>query len=235
MSAAAAVQPRSENLALIFQEMLTATVRLRANRQAVSDAESFRANMREAIRTADADSRKRGYAPEDFKVALFAVVAFLDESILNSRNPLFSDWPRKPLQEEIFGGHVAGETFFRNIDRMLSAPETEVLADVLEVYQLCLLLGYVGRYSVSGRGELRAVRDSIADKIRRIRPYSSALSPSWAPVAGETRGSQRDVWLRRWIYVAAACFVLLVVLFISFRISLSGGASELADLAARSR
>lgn len=234
MPSATVPQPRAENLALIFQEMLTATVRLRANRQAVSDSESFRANMREAIRTADAEARKRGYAPEDFKVALFGAVAFLDESILNSRNPLFSDWPRKPLQEEIFGGHVAGEIFFQNVDRMLSAPETEVLADVLEVYQLCLLLGYLGRYSVSGRGEVRAVRDSIADKIRRIRPYSPALSPSWAPAAGETP-SQRDVWLRRWVYSSAVCFLLMVGLYASFKVSLSHGASQLAEIAAGNR
>ena len=34
-------QTRTENLALHFQEVLTAIVRLRANRQAVSDAESL--------------------------------------------------------------------------------------------------------------------------------------------------------------------------------------------------
>ena len=35
-------QTQIENLALHFQEVLTAIVRLRANRQTVSDAESFR-------------------------------------------------------------------------------------------------------------------------------------------------------------------------------------------------
>ena len=40
-------QTRTENLALHFQEVLTAIVRLRANRQAVSDAESFRHHIRE--------------------------------------------------------------------------------------------------------------------------------------------------------------------------------------------
>ena len=54
------------------------------------------------------------------RLATFAVVAFLDESILNSNNPLFADWPRMPLQEELFGVHTAGEMFFNCIDRLMA-------------------------------------------------------------------------------------------------------------------
>src|SRR5260370_11786724 len=78
-----------ENLALVFQEILTAIERLRSNRQVVPDAEAFRAQIREAFKSADREGRQRGYSPEDIRLATFAVVAFLDESILNSRNPVF--------------------------------------------------------------------------------------------------------------------------------------------------
>src|SRR5438445_9500773 len=140
---------RAENLALVLQEVLTAIVRLRSNRQAVSDANSFRAHMREALKSADNEGRRYGYSGEDIQLAVFAVVAFLDESILNSRNPMFADWPRKPLQEELFGVHVAGEIFFRNLERLLKDSDSPSLADLLEVYLLCLLLGFAGRYSIS--------------------------------------------------------------------------------------
>src|ERR1022692_3649887 len=46
VSASPPTSSRPENLALIFQELFTAIVRLRANRQAVSDAESFRHHIR---------------------------------------------------------------------------------------------------------------------------------------------------------------------------------------------
>src|SRR5215831_19338720 len=98
-------QTRTENLALNFQEVITAIVRLRANRQAVSDAESFRHQMREALRLAAGEAQRAGYQTEDIKLAAFATVALLDEVILNSQNRLFADWPRKPLQEEMFGIH----------------------------------------------------------------------------------------------------------------------------------
>src|SRR5437763_8297043 len=153
-------QRHSANLALHFQEPLTAVVRLRANRQSVSDAESFRHHMREALKMSSEDAQRDGYSADDIKLAAFATVALLDESILNSRNPLFADWPRKPLQEELFGTHIAGETFFQNAHQLLSRDDSPEIADVLEIYHLCLLLGYRGRYSTGNTGELKWTADA---------------------------------------------------------------------------
>src|SRR5437667_12460049 len=76
---------RMENLAFVFQELLTVGERLRSNRQQVSDAASFRAQIWGAVKLADDEARRRGYTAEDIELAIFAVVAFLDESILNLR------------------------------------------------------------------------------------------------------------------------------------------------------
>ena len=103
---------RPENLALIFQDVLTAIERLRANRQGVTDANAFRHHTREALKTAASQALAAGYTADDTRHATFAAVAFLDESVLNSQNPIFADWLRKPLQEELFGTHIAGEEFF---------------------------------------------------------------------------------------------------------------------------
>lgn len=222
-----AVTTRKENLAIAFQEPLTAIERVRANRQGVSDAESFRAQFRNSLEAAGRQARESGYSPEDVRLAMFAVVAFLDESILNARNPVFADWPRKPLQEEIFGGHQAGEIFFQNITRLMAQSDSAVLADVLEVYQLCILLGYGGRYSVAGKGELKSISDSIAARIRRIRGSSSELSPAWAPAAGTVARSQADPWVRRLAYAAISCAGLMIVLFLIFKLALSSGQADL--------
>jgi len=56
-----------------------------------------------------------------------------------------------------------GVVFFEKLERFCSRRDSEQLADILEVYLLCLLLGFEGRYSGSLRGEL----DSIAEKVRR--------------------------------------------------------------------
>jgi type VI secretion system protein ImpK len=228
-------QRRMDNLALVFQEILTAIVRLRTNRQVVTDAELFRGQMREALRTADQDARNRGYTSEQSKLAIFAAVAFLDESILNLQHPVFSQWPRKPLQEELFGVHIAGEIFFRNLERLLGQRDSHDVADVLEIHELCLLLGFRGRYGIGGQAELRSVIDSVAEKIRRIRGGSGDLSPRWMIPPGAVRMTRSDPWVRRLMWGAVSCVVLLLLLFVVFKVSLGSGASDVRAVPAQVR
>jgi type VI secretion system protein ImpK len=226
---------RSENLAFAFQEVLTVGERLRANRQAVSDAASFRQQIREALKSADGEARKRGYTGDDVQLSIFAVVAFLDESILNLRNPIFAEWPRQPLQEEMFGHHVAGEIFFQNLQKILSRDDSQETADLLEVYHLCLLLGFAGRYSLSGRGELRSIITTVGDKIRRIRQSPPDLSPAWSlpNEAIQTGGS--DPWIKRLMFSAIGCFVVALLLFILYKVFLGSGVSSLERIASQGR
>ena len=229
-----AVRP-AENLALTLQEVLTAIVRLRSNRQAVSDANSFRIHMREALKAADQEARKRGYNADTIQLAIFAVVVFLDESILNSRNPLFADWPRKPLQEELFGTHMAGEVFFQNLQKLLGQTDSPDLADLLEVYYLCVLLGFGGRYSMGNKGDLRAIIDAVGEKIRRTRGYAADLSPAWMLPKEAGRSSAGDPWIRNLAIAAIACLALVIVLFAIFKFSLGSGVSDLRALAVQGR
>lgn len=221
---------RADNMALIFQEVFTVIVRLRANRQRFGDPEVFRSQIRNALKTAESEGTRRGYSIEDLRVGTFAVVAFLDESILNSQNPIFPDWQRKPLQEELFGVHVAGEIFFRNLERLLGRSNSEPLADLLEVHQLCLLLGFRGRYSASGTtSEIRTMIDQIEEKIRRIR---GAVAPlEWQPSA-QAFPTAKDRWtaLLKWAAVVSVCLAL--ILFGVYKASLSSSARELSSLAA---
>lgn len=216
------------NLALIFQEIFTAIVRLRSNRQSISDAESFRQQIREAVRKAAQDARASGgYAHEDIKMATLAVVGFLDETILNLQNPMFASWPSKPLQEELFNEHIAGEVFFANIQDLLRLDDSPAVADVLEVHDLCLLLGYRGRYSLGDRGELRAILDTIRAKIRRIRGVVGELSPHWAPpeqtaVPAKSSG-------RRFGMGAIACAIFTGVLFLVYELVLRSGVAGLSS------
>lgn len=230
-SSQSAVARRRENLALVFQEILTVSGRLRTGRQTVADAATFRYNILEGLKSADQQARAQGYNGEDIKLAVFAVVAFVDESVLNARNPIFADWPRRPLQEELFGHHVAGEIFFQNLKDLLGRSDSQDLADVLETYHLCLLLGFAGRYSLGARGELKAIIDATADKIRRIRGGTGELSPGWALPAEAPRAAGADPWVKRLTIAAGSCFALALVLFVVFKVVLGSGVSSLADLA----
>ncbi|HLJ47518.1 MAG TPA: DotU family type IV/VI secretion system protein [Bryobacteraceae bacterium] len=234
-AAAAAPERRRENLALAFQELLTAGERLRTYRQQVTEPISFRQQIWEGVKVAQAEALKQGYSGDDAELAVFAVVAYLDESILNLNNPVLRDWPRLPLQEERYGHHIAGEIFFQNLQKIMQRSESQDLADLLEVYYLCMLLGFTGRYTMAGRGELYNTMQQTGDKIRRIRKSTGMISPGWMLPANERiQGAGRDPLVKVLLFSAIGCVVLTIILFIAFKTGLAAGISSMRSIAMQS-
>jgi len=222
---------RAENLAFVFQELLTVGERLRSNRQQVSDAASFRAQIWGAVKQAEEDARRRAYPTDDIELAVFAVVAFVDESILQLRLPVFADWARQPLQLERYGHQISGEIFVENLKRLLTRTDSHELADLLEVYQLALLLGFGGRYNLGGRGELRAITIQTGERIQRIRQTPSSLAPGWQlPMEPPVRAGA-DPWVSRMFVITIACVVFALGLFCIFVVLLGMGSSEIDRIA----
>jgi type VI secretion system protein ImpK len=218
-------------MALAFQEALTAIVRLRAGRQPVSDAAEFRQQMRDGLRAAARQARDEGcYESGDVRLATFAVVAFLDESVLTANSPALANWRRQPLQEELFGTHVAGELFFENVRDLLNRPDSAALADLLEVYCLAIALGFAGRHTGGRRGELGTIAHSIRQRIARIRGGPGELSPSWTP-AGEGPPPAQDRRVRQLAIAAAATSALAAVLFLVYTLLLAGPVSQAREMA----
>lgn len=213
-------------LALLFQEAFTVANRVRSNRQVAADGESFRAHVKQLLATADRDARQSGYSGDTVRLAVYAYVAFLDESVLNSSQPMFSAWPRQPLQEEIFGEHIAGENFFRYLDELLARQDSEELADLLEVYLLCLLLGFRGRYGASGRSGTEAVISTAGQKIARIRGPLGPLAPT-AALRPEPVPVHRDRWIPRLLIIAGVSLLSAMLLFVAFRFSLGSDLEQL--------
>jgi type VI secretion system protein ImpK len=214
---------RQGHLAIAFQEALMAVVRLRTGRQVAADADSFRAHLKRLLGQADSSAQASGYAPESVRLAVYAVIALIDESVLASSLPIFADWPRRPLQEEVFGEHLAGTVFFDNLNGLMRQQDSEELTDLLEVYLLCLLLGFQGRHSGGGSGDLAAIKAAVSDKIVRFRGVSGELTPDWAPPSGEAVPRSVDLWVRRLgiaaLSIAGLAVLLWVVFFVSLRIT----------------
>ena len=232
-SGAGTAPRRAENLAFVFQELLTVGERLRSGRQQVTDAASFRAQIWAGVKVAGEEARRRGYTGDDVELAIFAAIAFLDEAILNLRLPVFADRPRQPLQEERYGHHVAGEIFFQNTQKLLGRQYSQETADILEVYQLCLLLGFAGRYSLGGRGDLGAITMQVGDKIQRIRQTGGELATGWRLPRDVARAAGGDPWVQRLAILAIGCGGVAVLLFAGFYFLLDSGAGGLAALARR--
>lgn len=222
---ASAVPTRTGALGLALQEAFTVTCRLRSNRQVAADSGQFRQHIKGLLGKADADARALGYDPQDVKLAIYAFVAFLDESVLRSPQAIFRDWAGQPLQEEVFGEHMAGENFFRNLGELMHRPDSDSLADLLEVHELCLLLGFKGRYGGHDDAALGSTTSALQDRISRIRGRPSGFGDGWH-IPDETIEVPADPWVRRLAYIAIATAVLAIVLWVLYRAGL-GSASDL--------
>jgi type VI secretion system protein ImpK len=168
----------AENLALLYQGLITGIIRLKGQRQHIPDGETFRKRTKATFQEVERVAVSGGYDVRDVRDTHFAVVAFLDSVVLHSKDAVRAEWERKPLQEELFGQADAGVIFFEKLDQFRSRRDSEQLADILEVYLLCLLLGFEGRYAGGQRGELEGITDSLRMRIEYIRGRDDHISPS---------------------------------------------------------
>ncbi|MBV9072780.1 MAG: DotU family type IV/VI secretion system protein [Acidobacteria bacterium] len=224
-----AIGTRKGNLALAFQELLTATVRLRYDRQRVPDAEAFRARMREAYRSSVHDALAKGYSQQAVDNAGYAAMAFLDESVIAARNFAFSNWSASPMAKEMFP-EIAGENFFRTIEELLAASNSQENADVLEVFLLALLLGHRGRYAIGGADELAAVMLRVKEKIAAVRGTNAPLSPAWALPAEPIASPPPDPVRRTCFAVAVGSLAICLLTFAVSKFLLMSGASQIHGL-----
>ena len=218
---------RRGRLAIALQEPFTTIARLRANKTVATDAESFRTRTKQVLSMAEAEARAQGYSAEDVRFTLFAVIAFLDETVLNSGQPMFSQWSSRTLQEEVFGVHMAGELFYQYLEQLMGRPNSPDLADMLEVFSLCMLLGFKGRYAASTTGsEVLAILRQLAARIEAMRGALGDLSPQWRPSTADI-GRKPDAWIPRLVILAAASAVLAIGLFGYYTVSLRAGAADM--------
>ena len=112
------------------------------------------------------------------QVAKFALASFVDETVLTNNFPLRDEWEKYALQLEYFGEQLAGNKFFEKLDAMLKQIETT--QDAVEIYYVCMLLGFKGRYGVYEQEKLLAIMQTTANalvKVGKIKPVE--LSPHW--------------------------------------------------------
>lgn len=212
---------RKDNLAFIYEGLFTVIVRIQANRQQIVDIEAFRQRIRASLRDIEKQAIGLGYSGADLQETNFAIVALLDEVVLGAGGSVAAQWSQRPLQEELFGNAVAGEVFFEKLDRALRKRDSEETADLLEIYLLCLLLGYRGKYANRSAGELQAISNDLRIRVEHIRgPLMSLDSTAAAPVnSGPPQTSARGVpaWL---FYLAAPLAAGCVYVFLKLDLAL---------------
>jgi hypothetical protein len=129
---------------------------------------------------------------------------------------------------------VGGEVFYERIRELLGRPDVDRAADVLEVYVLCLLLGFRGRYSGGGEAERQHWIATASQRIGQSRGTRATLCAGWAPPTQERIQPPADPWVLRLALGAAACIVIAWCSF-SYSRSRSAAVWRGAGLAMRCR
>jgi len=155
---------------------------------------------------AEREGEKLDISRENLRDARYAIAAYLDEMIMNSSWKEKDQWASRPLQYELFNTQVAGVEFFHHIEAIRRA--LPLNTDLLEVYYLCLTLGFEGQYTIVGRERRKLLIDEIAREILAKRGEAPCLSPHGKRPDEAIRTFKRDLF--PWIAAAVSLLVVLV-------------------------
>jgi type VI secretion system protein ImpK len=218
------------SLTLLYDVILTSVVRLQASRQHIPDVESFRRRIKGTLQEIEHAAVSAGYDAHDIRDTHFAVVAFLDSVVLHSKDPVRKEWERKLLQEELFAQTDAGVVFFEKLAQFQSRRDSEQLANILEVYLLCLLLGFEGRFSGGMRAELDSIMQRARNRIENIRGRGRQISPGgdWTGDSAPLELAQNQK-LDRFRLIVFAEVAFTVLCFLAFKVHLIWTAERLGS------
>lgn len=148
------------------------------NGYAPADDAAFLDRIRAFLAQVDSGSKRLKTPAEDLYQAKFAFCALVDEVVLMSNLQLRDAWGRRPLQLQFFGEHLAGERFFELLESIRQAGVAKL--QVLEVFHVCLLLGFQGRYILEGSEKLAYLTSRLGEEIAQLKGKRAAFAPHWA-------------------------------------------------------
>ncbi|WP_070096520.1 type IVB secretion system protein IcmH/DotU [Pseudomonas sp. NBRC 111139] len=191
----------------LVQDFISMALIVRRGRQ-VTSVQAFEGSVERFFANLERDARAANYSVEQVKDTQYALCAFLDESVLRSDdNALRRHFELQPLQFRYFGVHLAGEGFFEKVDALRADVKQNI--DVLEVYHLCLALGFEGKFSLGQKDQLRYLANTLGQDIARYRKAPKALSPDWALPDQVSQMLRHEVPL--WVYLALIALVCVAV------------------------
>lgn len=216
---------KKKTIADLSSESLILILQLRATND-YGNASTLKSRIADLFEKFDRDGRSAGIDNEKVRLAKFALVAFLDETIISSSWNQKEEWLAEPMQIKLFDTFNAGEEFFEQLHQLRQRSSGN--ADILEVYYLCLALGFKGKYQLQSPENLRRVIDDLNLELHP-EMYSAidAISPNAKPKDAlvQTAAGGFPVW----VYPAGAIAVF-IILYIILSFSISGSASNVTEL-----
>lgn len=206
-------------LADAFSDCIALVLRLKEARD-LGDEAVLRAKCKALLDDSSSRAKRYGFSSEQVDDAVFAIVAFLDEVVLSADWPNKQQWLTRPLQMELYDRSDAGERFFERLHQLQKNATAN--ASVIEVFFLCLTLGFKGRYRFVETASIgRMVSDSYESVSDRF-PAPPSLSPNGKPRTTVAKGR---AYIPSWV-AFAACALICMLVYIGMRASVRSLAGD---------
>ncbi len=196
----------------LCSDWLSMIVALRQASGAALGADTIRTRTLELKARLEQDGARSGVNAVDVEAAVFALIAFLDESVLRAGGPARDAWIARPMQLELFGTNVAGDEFFDRLDRLRRERESRI--EAIEVYACCLAFGFLGRFGMAGPERIQQLLAQVEGDINAVRgtgrrplaPHADRPDDASGTVAGKF-----PLWMALAVFVPALLLFWLVL------------------------
>ncbi len=201
---------KRKTLADISSESLMLILQLRAAND-YGDPSTLKTRVVDMFDGFEQNARSVAIDNEKIRQAKFALVAFLDETVISSNWLRKDEWLTEPLQIKLFDTFNAGEEFFTNLHSLRQRASSN--KEVLEVYYLCLTLGFKGMYQLQSPETLRRVVDDLNLELHpELYNAIDAISPNGKPKENFIQIIRGGVPF--WVYPVSTIIICIVFYFI---------------------
>lgn len=222
--------PAMNTLVRCANPMLALVPRIRGTVRHPNPA-ALRDTLLRQLASFEQKAKESGVAPDNVLVGKYALCTLIDEAVSCTPWGGTAQWAKTSLLVSVFKEGYGGEKFFQLLNKMAEDPQRNI--DLLELFYVCIALGFEGRFGVvdNGRDQLEKLRDRLVEIIRKARgEFERDLSPHWKGVTVAIRRMSSFVPL--WVTAALACLLLLGA-YVLLAFNLSGRADGIAYAAVR--
>ena len=167
------------------------------------------------IQSFEREAKQLSLPQETVLTARYLLCSVVDEIVLSTPWGTASGWSQHSLLSLFHKDTFGGEKCFQILQRTLETPGSHI--ELLELFYLCLSLGFQGKYRLVPRGyeQLEQIRDNLYRTIESHRPpMDRDLSPRWQGcVERKTRLIQ---YIPLWV-IASVVFGVLATTFSGYR------------------
>lgn len=195
--------------------LITVSIKLSSTMQH-DDIPGLHRQLGDELRRFEQQAKNASIAPEIVLSARYLLCTVLDEIVLNTPWGANCGWSQRSLLSIFHNETNGGEKCFAILQKMLQTPAQHL--DMLELFYMCLSLGFEGQYKLDPRGhtQLAQIQDHLYQTIENYRgSFEPDLSTTWQ--SGVNKKSSLIHYIPVWV-IASCVLVVMLLVYSGFRV-----------------